>query len=1315
MTNVDKDAFAISDDTYKWCVRTYETIKNRFGLNLCVHPDNALLGQGHIFLFNHFARFETVIPPYLIYRATGAHTRSVADHALFEGNERFSKFLRDVGAMPNNLPGLLAFLAAEILRGRKVVMFPEGGMVKDRRVVDHEGNFGVYSPSSKERRKHHRGAAVLALTLDIFKKRIRDLHKKNDVARIGRWVKALGLEDERQLLARANEPTLIVPATITFYPIRVHENVFSRAINLFTKDIPQQAAEEMLVESNLIFRDTDMDIRLNAPIPTDKKWRWWEQKLLDNYFRKIFSLDELFGLRDLAEGYAERMLARCINNETLRIRDQYMRALYTGTTINLSHLASTVITSLISRKQMEIGRVNFHRTLYLALKALQASPGVYLHRSLDWPDRYRGLLDGECIELDRFLSTCKDTGLVGRTPGAYRFLDKLCQDYTRNEVRIENPVIVYANEVAPIPAVGQAVDAALQKSASISNQELAFLLFDDELKAHTWNRNHFTAAQHREINAAETATKSGAPYLLLPKEPVRKGVLLVHGFLASPAELQDFGQDLHDQGFAVMGVRLAGHGTSPWDLKSRTWVEWLNSVRRGYRILSPFVDEIVVVGFSAGGALSLMLAAEHPEKLAGVASVSAPQTYRNRKLAFVPLVHGLNKLADWMPAFEGVMPFRDNDSEHPDINYHNIPIHGLYQLRVLTGELQDHLPQIDVPTLIVQGDNDPVVEPDSARQIFKKLTTIDKALHWVSSTRHGIVNEDTGGTCDLLSGFIARAEQAPKHWSRHNPPAQPPLRPIQAILDNSIARGPDRPCLDFMGQVSTYAEVGDAVRRAAKGLQNLGVRKGDRVGLCLPNCPYYVIGYFAAMTVGATVVNFNPLYTENEIRDQITDSGTTVMLTMDLKAIFPKVAAALNTTALRSIIVCSLGDALPLVKELLFNVLKRAEIAQIPKDLRIIPFDKLVSQGANPDPVTINPNSDIALLQYTGGTTGTPKGAMLTHANISANTEQVRLWMGDTDPDGERFLCVIPFFHVFAMTAAMNLGIATGAELILLPRFDLEDVLKTIDAKKPTVFPAVPTIFGAISVFKELGRYDLSSIRNCISGGAPLPSTVKASFEDLTGCVVVEGYGLSEASPVVACNPTDAENKPDSIGLPLPWTEVEIRDIDNSDVRVATGERGELAVRGPQVMAGYWNNPVATSETMRDGWLMTGDVGHIDEDGYLFLTDRLKDVIFCSGFKVYPRLIEDAIYLHPEVDEVIVIGIADEYRGETPKAFVKLKPGAQVSEGALLEFAAKNLNPIERPSEIEFRGELPKTMIGKLSKKELVSEHRQKQAELHHG
>lgn len=1306
MSNVDIDAYAINDDYYKWSVRTYEAVKKRLGLNLKVHPDTDLLKQGHIFLFNHFARFETVIPPYIIYRTTGVHTRSVADDDLFTVNEGLSKFLRGVGAVPNRLPGLLPFLAAEILRGRKVVIFPEGRMVKNRQVVDTNGEYGVFSATSKKFRKHHRGAAVLSLTIDIFKARILELNKKGDVKRIGRWVDALGLEDAQQLLERANEPTLIVPSTITFYPIRVQENFLSKAAGLLSRGPPSHAVEELLVEGNLIFRETDMDIRLNPPVRTVKIWRWWERKLLNDYFKGISSLDGLFSMRDRAESFGERLLVRCITRETLHIRDQYMRELYTGTTVNLSHIASYIITTLIGRGQMKIGAADFNTALYLALKKLQTTPDMILHRSINWPDKYRGLLDGDCIELERFLKTCRNAGLVGRTPSSYRFLDKLCHDYEMGEVRIENPIQVYANEIAPLEAVRKIVDSALETVSSVTQQELAAFLYDDEARAHDWNRKHFSDEAHCEINSKETATESGAPYLLLPKGKVKKGVLLVHGFLASPAELSDFGRHLHEQGYAVMGTRLAGHGTSPWDLKNRSWQDWLNSVRRGYRILSAFVDEIVIVGFSTGGVLSLMLAAERPEKLIGVATVSAPQNYRNPNLALVPLVHGLNKVADWLPSFDGILPFLENESEHPNINYRNIPVHALYQLRIMTSELQDHLPNVEVSCLIVQGDNDPVVEPESAQLIFNKIAAKDKALFWVRSDRHGILNEDIGGTCKLLEDFLGRTGAETMSWTRHNPPQHPPARPVYAAFDDTVSRMPENPCVEFFGQISTYGDVAEMVVRAAKGFQNLGINKGDRIGLCLPNCPYYVIGYFAALKAGATVVNFNPLYTEDEMRNQIADSGTTLMVTLDLTSIFPKVEAALNTTQLRSIVVCSMSDALPPIKELLFNILKRGEVSETGDDLRNISFEKLVSQGNAMTPVEINPEQDIAVMQYTGGTTGVPKGAMLTHANITANTEQVRLWIGDTNPDGERMLCVIPFFHVFAMTVALNLGVAVGAELILMPRFDPEDVLKKIDSKRPTLFPAVPTIFNAIASFDGIKRFDLASIRFCISGGAPLPPGVKTNFEDLSGCVVVEGYGLSEASPVVSCNPPDADNKPGSIGLPLPWTEIEFRDVDNPDIPAAENEQGELAVRGPQVMAGYWNNCDATAQAIRNGWLITGDVGYADDDGYLFLTDRLKDIIICSGYKVYPRMIEDAFYQHPDVEEVIVIGIPDEYRGETPKAFVKLKSNASVTESELLAFVEDKLNSIERPTEIEFRTELPKTMIGKLSKKELVAESR---------
>ena len=414
-------------------------------------------------------------------------------------------------------------------------------------------------------------------------------------------------------------------------------------------------------------------------------------------------------------------------------------------------------------------------------------------------------------------------------------------------------------------------------------------------------------------------------------------------------------------------------------------------------------------------------------------------------------------------------------------------------------------------------------------------------------------------------------------------------RPAQAILEDAVSSAPGLDCLDFLGRVYTYGDIGVMVNRAARGFQDLNIGKGDRIGICLPNTPYYVIAYFAALKAGATVVNFNPLYTAGEIAGQIAESGVKVMVTIDEKSIYPKVVAAFAGMSGSVIVVCPLGDILPLVKGWMYGVFRRAPTAPASAAIRNVSYNELISNAAAPTPVHIDPVEDIAVLQYTGGTTGKPKGAMLSHANVAANTEQVRRWLGETVDGEERILSVLPFFHAFAMTGAMNLGIATASKLILLPRFDLALTIKTIEAKRPTLFPVVPTIINAINHYPGIEKRDLGSLRYCISGGAPLPVEVKARFEKLAGCVVLEGYGRSEASPVVTCNPREGENKPGSVGLPLPWTEVEFLDPDNPGQKALEGERGEIAVRGPQVMKGYWNDEEATRAALADGWLLTGD------------------------------------------------------------------------------------------------------------------------------
>lgn len=529
-------------------------------------------------------------------------------------------------------------------------------------------------------------------------------------------------------------------------------------------------------------------------------------------------------------------------------------------------------------------------------------------------------------------------------------------------------------------------------------------------------------------------------------------------------------------------------------------------------------------------------------------------------------------------------------------------------------------------------------------------------------------------------------------------------RPVHALLEHSAKRFGDRPYLDFMGRRYTYAEVQTLVDKAAKGFQQLGVGPGVRVGLCLPNTPYYTICYFAVLKAGGTVVNYNPLYVERELAYQIADSGTKLMVTLDLRQIYPKVAACLETTCLERIVVCPMAGILPGVKSLLFSVLKRSEMANIPDDLQHVPYDKLIANDGKPHTASISPKTDLAVLQYTGGTTGVPKGAMLTHANITANCEQLRRVVPMAKEGEERMLAVLPFFHVFAMTVAQNLATQMGAEIIMLPRFDLTQVMKCIAKKRPTMFPGVPTIYTAINNAPDLKKYDLSCLSICISGGAPLPVEVKNRFEDLTGCALVEGYGLTEASPVATCNPVGGLVKAGSIGLPLDGTEVVIKDLENPAATVPQGSKGELCVRGPQVMAGYYKRADETAQTIVDGLLHTGDVGYIDEDGYIFLVDRIKDVILAGGYNVYPRAIEEALYLHPAISECICIAIPDDYRGQAPKCFVTLREGYEAEPEELRGFLGDKLNRIEMPKEIEIRDSLPKTMVGKLSRKELVAE-----------
>ncbi len=741
--------FELSPSTYEWSVRLFSIVRRMLKVNIKLHHSDGLIAAGEIFLFNHFARFETFIPQYLIYHETGAFCRSVAGHEFFAEGDAFSNYLVNLGAVPNNHPRLLPLLAAEILRGRKVVMFPEGGMVKDRRVIDADGEYSIYSRSAEERRKHHSGAAVLATGLEAFKTTLLREHAEGHTRHLEEWAERLELPDVDALLAAARRPTMIVPASITFYPIRVNGNLLHKGAELINRGITRRLSEELLIEGNILLKDTDMDIRLGEPVRPSDEWRWWEHKLMTRVVRRIDTLDGFFALSRATGGWEGRLFARGMRRRILRIRDRYMHRMYEGVTVNLSHIASCIMRRLVDRNHVEIDEIDFHRMVYLAVKNVQKESTVHLHRSLRNPESYGGILDGQCAGLQQFIFSASSMGLVEHAGGRYRFLPKLRLEHEFDEIRLENLVAVYANEVGPITEARRAVDEALRTVESLDERAVARLRFDDERIAYAWDRWYYSKPRYAEVNRLETATESGEPFLLAADgrtEAAPLAVVLVHGFLASPAEVRDFGERLAERGYPVIGVRLKGHGTSPCDLRQRTWTDWLASVRRGYAIVSAFAERTCLVGFSTGGALSLRFAAERPRGLAGVVGINVPVRFRNRNMVFVPLMHGANRFVRSVSSLEGVMPYRPNHSEHPDINYRQMPIRALYELRLLVDDMQKGLPDVQCPVRLVQGDRDPVVDPRSADVVLGKLGSEDKRLLTISAERHGILKENVDGT-----------------------------------------------------------------------------------------------------------------------------------------------------------------------------------------------------------------------------------------------------------------------------------------------------------------------------------------------------------------------------------------------------------------------------------------------------------------------------------------------------------------------------------------------------------------------------------------
>jgi len=529
---------------------------------------------------------------------------------------------------------------------------------------------------------------------------------------------------------------------------------------------------------------------------------------------------------------------------------------------------------------------------------------------------------------------------------------------------------------------------------------------------------------------------------------------------------------------------------------------------------------------------------------------------------------------------------------------------------------------------------------------------------------------------------------------------------LPAMFERTMRADPQAPFLHFLGRTYSYREIFEDAQRFAAGLQALGIARGDRVGLFLPNVPIYAAAYYGAMMAGAIVVNFSPLYSVEELNWQVEDSGTRVLVTLDVPELYQTAHKVLAASSLETLVVGRLADMLPWYKGIALKLLKRSQIADVGYGPGVRSWAEMTPDRAF-TPADVTPQ-DLALLQYTGGTTGRPKGAMLGHDQLSVNAQQVAAINPFDDVRNEVFMGALPFFHVFANTALLNHAVATGASIAMVPRFETKQVLETIERYRCTGFPGVPTMFQAMLDHPDLAKTDLSSLKVCISGGAPMPGPVHARFEAATGVRLVEGYGLTESAGVVSVNPYEGTRKRGTIGQLVPGTEVILLDKEHPENLAPEGEPGELAVCGPQVMRGYWNRPETDADTFveRDGkrYLRTGDVARIDEDGFLEIVDRIKDMIAVGGFKVFPSVVEDVILEHPAVKEALVIGVPEEYRGEVPRAYVALQSDAGATAEELASWLNAKIGKHERVDQVVIRESLPKTIIGKLDRKALRAE-----------
>ena len=743
--------YDINPRLYEWVGRLMDLIQKVAPLNIRVHNLHDQAECGDIFLFNHFSRFETFLPQYVLYRKAKVIGRSLAAPELL-GPDWFGDFLRSLGAIPTNMRGIIDFMGDEILGGRKVVIFPEGSMIKDKKVVDRRGRLQIYSRDRGTRRTPHTGSAVTALKaqyrLYYMKRAFDEGNTPLQDMLLSQWPDKDG-ETLQQRLAR---PITIVPANITFFPLRITDNLLQMVAERLGKVKSRRLLEELRIEGNLLFRPTDMDIRFSEPIAVEQYLTRVDRWLLDRIYRAMARKAAGHRDPDRPIQWLHRMQQHRTRQIAEPIMQRYMRDMYGLTTINLSHLVSNVLYRTVSKAQRQrIGVSELGEITYVALKRLQRSKRVFLHPDLTHTEKN---LEIPCQPLQRFrgcLGRAEDQHLIHLDREEFFLSPKLTDVHDFDEIRLENHIQLAVNESQPVVDCVRAVEEAISLKVEERRRKVASYLQEDDARLYQHDRAIFTQPHYHRLNQFETGKRDAASFLL---EGSRDdlGVLVVHGFSASPAEVRPLSEALHGEGFTVFAPRLRGHGTSPYDLATRTWEEWLFSARLGYTLLRNRCNRVAIVGHSMGGCLTFLLAAQGP--VAGVVSISTPTRLASRRSSLVPLLHKANRLANLLTGVEGLKNFERAEPENPEINYRHLPISGVRELQNLIDAFQEVLPEVKVPVLVLQADEDPTVEAASAHDIEEALGSRNKRVVIIPAERHVLVLDDRLGVHRRVRNFI---------------------------------------------------------------------------------------------------------------------------------------------------------------------------------------------------------------------------------------------------------------------------------------------------------------------------------------------------------------------------------------------------------------------------------------------------------------------------------------------------------------------------------------------------------------------------------